>query len=206
MRRAIQERAKSVGLEKAVLSQQYIEERNQRFLNERANKASGARPTLDLSQISDGDDDKGKWDPSLPSMMYDPADYLTPEQQAEADKTGQLPLWDQFITEVRASKWPGFGSVIREIGVLALIVSLSAVMTINLDSSLRQFYTGLGMLPTKEQVSKPLIDIDLPSGFTNNMNEEDLARITAEMNQLSGGSKSSSSSSPSVNALLNSDL
>jgi hypothetical protein len=210
MRKAIQERAKSLGVEKATLSQQYIDEQRQRALNERANRGSGARPTLDLSQISTGNeksrgDSKGnKWDENLPSMMYDPADYLTPEQQAEADQTGQLPLWEQFITEVNASKWPGFGSVVREIGVLTVVVCFSAVMIINLDSTLRQFYTSLGMLPTQEQINKPLLDIDLPSGFTNNMNEDDLAKITAEMNQLNGDSKSSSTSSPSVNALLES--
>ena len=202
MRRAIQERAKSLGVKKATLSQQYIEEQRQRALNERANRASGAIPTLDLSQISTGNERKkpsnSQWDESLPSMMYDPADDMTPEEQAEADQVGQLPLWEQFMTEIKASKWPDFPSVIREIGILSVVVSLSAVMIINWDSTLRQFYTGLGMLPTKEQVNKPLQDFDLPSGFTNNMNEEDLAKITAEMNQLNVGAKSS------VNALLES--
>ncbi|CAB9513260.1 expressed unknown protein [Seminavis robusta] len=200
MRAAIQERAKSLGYEKSKVSQQYIEQAQARARNQAANRAAGGGSNLDLSQISTGDEPKKKsdWDESMPAMMYDPADELTEEEQKEADKVGQLPIWQQFMEEVQASQWPDLGSVIREMGVIAAVVVVTAALIINWDGFLRTFYTDLGLIPSPEQTNEQVLDVDLiPEGFTNNMNEDDLAKITQEMN--ARGSKS-----PSVEKLLDS--
>lgn len=185
MRAAIRERAAEQGLEKSVATQQYLEEAKQRAINQRENRQAAG--TLDLSQISTGKEPgrKGeKWDESLPNMMYDPADYLTPEEQAEADKVGQLPIWEQAVTEMKASKWPDFGTVIREVALMIAVVAVTATIIINWDSTLRELYTGLGMIPRPEDIPGQLEGLTLPEGFTNNMDENDLARITEEMNQV----------------------
>lgn len=206
MRAAIRARAQDLGVEKSKVSQQYIED-----AENRAAQAQGeGRPVqgqLDLSQISSGNEPGGKrkekWDESLPNMMYDPADDLTDEEQAEADFVGELPIFEQVVTEVKASKWPNFATVIREVVVMFVVVVATGGLIIGWDGALRNFYTGLGMIPTPEDIPGQLDDLDLPEGFTNNMNEDDLAKITDEMNQ---ASKSPAvSKSPSINALLKSN-
>lgn len=181
MREAIRARASSLGVEKSVLSQQYIEE-----AKARAQQNVGQAPgQLDLSQISTGNEPRKQadWDESLPTMMYNPEDELTEEEQREIDKVGQLPFWEQFLSEVRAAQWPDFWSAGREVLLLFLVAGLSGLIIINFDQAVRSVYTNLGFIPTKDDIPGQLEGLDLPEGFTNNMNEEDLLKMTEEMNQ-----------------------
>lgn len=204
MRAAIRARAADLGVEKSASTQQYIEEAKQRALNQQQNRQQPSG--LDLSQISTGDEKKAKdgkeeWDESLPNMMYDPADYLSKEEQAEADKVGQLPIWQQAVEEIKASKWPDFGTVVREVALMTAVVALTGVIIINWDSTLRDLYTGLGMIPTPDDIPGQMDDLSLPEGFTNNMNEDDLAKITQEMNK---AGKEAGLSSKSLETLMES--
>ena len=200
MRAAIRARAQDLGVEKSKVSQQYIEDAQKRAAQSQGDNRPGQ---LDLSQISNGYErgSKDKWDDSMPNMLYDPADELSDEEQAEADKVGQMSIIDQAITEVKASKWPDLGTVIREVAIMFVVVAATGGIIIGADRSLREIYTDIGMIPRPEDIPGQLDDLALPEGFTNNMNEDDLAQITDEMNKVSksGGSKTSS---PSVNALL----
>jgi len=200
MRAAIRARAQDLGVEKSKVSQQYIEEAAKRAAQSQGDSRPGG---LDLSQISSGNEPGSKtdkWDDSLPTMLYDPADELTEEEQAQADVVGELPIFEQAMTEIKASKWPDLPTVIREVAVMFVVVAFTATVIIGADGALREFYTNLGMIPRPEDIPGQLDDLDLPEGFTNNMNEEDLAKITDEMNKVS--KSIGSSSSPSVNALL----
>ena len=131
--------------------------------------------------------------------MYDPADYLSPEEQAEADEVGTLPIWEQAITEIKASTWPDFGTVMQRLALLTAVVGLSGALIINFDAALRDLYTGLGMIPRPEEVDRQMQD--LPEGFTNGMDEDDLAKITEEMNK---AGKAAGLSSESVKLLMES--
>lgn len=198
MRAAIRARAAEMGVEKEDTS--WIEEARQRAIEEKQNKQ--AAQSLDLSQISTGNEpgQKGeKWDESLPNMMYDPADYLSEEEQAEADAVGQLPVWEQAITEIKASTWPDFGAVLSRLALLTAVIGLTGALIINFDAALRDLYTGLGMIPRPEDIPSQMDDISLPEGFTNNMDENDLARITEEMNK---AGKAAGLSSKSVQLLM----
>lgn len=202
MRAAIRARAEDLGVEKSKVSQQYIEDAQKRAAQSQGNNRPGQ---LDLSQISTGNEpgSKDKWDDSLPNVMYDPADELSDEEQAEADAVGQMSIIDQAITEVKASKWPDLGTVIREVAIMFVVVAVTGGIIIGADRALREVYTDIGMIPRAEDIPGQLDDLALPEGFTNNMSEDDLAQITDEMNKVSKSGKSSSSS-PSVNALLDS--
>jgi len=184
IREAVRKRAEEVGATKDTATQQYIEEATKRAIENRAN---GQQPgQLDLSQITSGNEPgtrKSKFDETLPAMLYDPADDLTDAEQAEADPTGQQPIWEQALTEIKASKWPDFGTVVREVSIMAFVVAITGAIIINWDALLRDTYTGLGMIPSPGDIPGQLQDLDLPAGFTNNMNEDDLALITNEMNQ-----------------------
>ena len=203
MRAAIKARTQDLGLEKSKISQQYIDEAYKRARQAQGDRRPGE---LDLSQISSGDEpgSKNKWDESLPTMMYNPEDELTEEEQAEADTVGQLPIFEQAMIEVKASKWPDLFTVVREVIVMFLVVAVTAGIIVGWDGFLREFYSDLGLIPRPEDIPGQLDDLDLPEGFTNNMNEEDLAKITDEMNKASK-SGGASTSSPSVNALLDSN-
>ena len=203
-----------MGVEKSAEAQQFFEEAKQRAVERIQNQQQN---NLDLSQISTGEEkgSKGaKWDENLPTMMYDPADYLTAEEQAEADQVGQLPLWEQFLVEMKASTWPDFGAVLQRLALLTAIIGLSGALIINFDAALRDIYTGLGMIPRPEDIPgqlQDLPDLGLPQGFTNNMNEDDLAKITEEMNKagkeagLSGEALNYLMDTPNANT-LNPDL
>ena len=202
MRAAIRARAQDLGVEKSKVSQQYIEDAQKRAAQAQGDNRPGQ---LDLSQISTGDEpgskNNNKWDESMPNMMYDPADELSDEEQAEADTVGQMSIIDQAITEIKASKWPDLGSVLREVAIMFVVVAVTGGIIIGSDSALRELYTDIGIIPRPEDIPGQLDDLALPEGFTNNMNEDDLAQITDEMNKVSK-SGGGSSSSPSVNALL----
>lgn len=184
IREAVRKRAEEVGAKKDTASQQYIEAATQRAIDNRNNAQQPGQ--LDLSQITTGNEPgtkKSKFDESLPTMMYDPADDMTEAEQAEADPLGQQPIWEQAIEEIKASKWPDFGTVVREVSIMAVVVAVTGALIINWDVLLRDTYTGLGLIPRPEDIPGQLSDLDLPAGFTNNMNENDLAQITNEMNQ-----------------------
>lgn len=205
MRAAIRARAKDLGVEKSKVGQQYFDDAARR----RVEQARGDnRPgQLDLSQISTGNEpgsNNNKWDESMPNMLYDPADELSDEEQAEADTVGQMSIIDQAMTEIKESKWPDLSTVIREVVVMFFVVAFTGGIIIGADRALRDIYTDIGIIPRPEDIPGQLDDLALPDGFTNNMNEDDLAQITDEMNKVSK-SGGASSSSPSVNALLDSN-
>lgn len=203
MRAAIRARASDLGVEKSKVSQQYIEDAKRRAEANIANNRPGG---LDLSQISSGTPktQKQKWDEELPSMLYDPTDELTEEERREADKVGQLPFWEQGLNELQNAKWPDFASALREVVLMFVVVAFSGVLIIGWDKTLRGLYTDLGMIPRKEDIPGQLEGLALPEGFTNGMNEADLAKMTEEMNEKSSSAGDSSNGSPSIDSLKNS--
>lgn len=205
MREAIRARADDLGVEKSKISQQYFEEARKRAEMNAANNRPGG---LDLSQISSGNEPKSQkqqWDEELPSMLYDPTDELTEEERKEADPVGQMQIWEQVITELKSAKWPDFLSALREVAVMFAVVAISGVIIIGWDKTLRSVYTDLGMIPRSEDIPGQMAGLDLPEGFTNGMNEEDLAKMAEEMNSKTPG-KASRSGSPSVDALMGDSL
>jgi len=203
MRAAIRARAESLGVEKSKVSQQYIEEARARAVQGAAEARSRPPGSLDLSQISTGDEPRrkgaDKWDDTLPTMLYDPADELTKEEQAEADKVGLLNPWEQAVYEFKESTWPGPPAVIKQVFVLAAVVCVTLVVIVGWDGVVRNVYTDMGMIPRKEDIPGELEDLNLPEGFTNNMNEDDISQLTQDMNK---AAKAAGLSSPSVDALI----
>jgi len=150
MRAAIRARAQDLGVEKSKVSQQYIEEAAKRAAQSQGDSRPGG---LDLSQISSGNEPGSKtdkWDDSLPTMLYDPADELTEEEQAQADVVGELPIFEQAMTEIKASKWPDLPTVIREVAVMFVVVAFTATVSARIlykpwnDSSTRRYSRTVG--------------------------------------------------------------
>lgn len=191
MRAAIRARADELGVEKDPATQQYIAEAAARAKAAVGNKNPGS--SLDLSQISTGEEPKKSggggggnalWDEDMPTMLYDPTEELTEEERKEVDQVGQMPILDQVLTELRASKWPDFGSALKQVGIVIMIVVVSAALIIGWDNTLRNFYTDLGFIPRKDEIPGQLQQgLELPEGFTNNMSDEDLSKLTKEMNE-----------------------
>lgn len=198
MRTKIRERTAAMGLEKSKVSADYILSKQK--------QAIGAGPPgqnvdpdtfggLDLSQISDTapPGSVSSYDESLPSMFYDPKDDLSEEEQAEVDPISAENPITQGLNELSNAKWPGMAAALREVVVLVIVVAATAALIISWDKLLRGTYMNAGFIPSKEALSNyasRFDGLDLPSGWTNNMSEDDVAQIAEQVNTVvpSGGS------------------
>lgn len=190
MREAIRLRTADMGLEKSELSQEYFQELSKKSREGRENVDMGGTASedgLDLSQISSekmvaGSKTGNRGESSLPSVLYDPEDDMSEEEMKEVDKVGQLPLYEQVQEELSNAKWPTLGAATREVILLIIIVVITAGLVVNWDQFLRNLYTDLGFIPSAETLESSFSKIDfLPEGWTNGMNDQDVAGLQDEM-------------------------
>jgi preprotein translocase subunit SecE len=143
---------------------------------------------LDLSQISDSTppgERKSTYDESLPSMFYDPENDLTKEEQAEVDPISKENPFSQGMNELANAKWPGPAAALREVVVLIIVVAVTGFIIIEWDQLLRTVYTAAGFIPSQDSLAKyanRFDGLDLPSGWTNNMSDSDVAALSDQVN------------------------
>lgn len=192
MREAIRARAESLDIEKSKVSADYVAAKTKAA--QEAGSASAAEENsdmfggLDLSQISSEKVGGSDWDEELPNMFYDPEDDLSKEEQEEADPLMTKSFVEQATTEIGSSKWPGPLAALREVALMLVVVVITATIIIAWDQILRGVYTGFGFIPSADDLTNYATrfdGLDLPSGWTDNMNEDDVAAIADKLNGLS---------------------
>lgn len=191
MREAIKSRTENLGIEKSKVSADYFAAKAQEARNAGPGGGSANEDTfggIDLSQIStskldavaSGAAKSSQWDESMPSMMYDPADEMSQEEQEEADPTMKLSLLDQGMEEFKAAKWPTFGAAMKEVALVLAIIAITGFLVVAADKGLRVLYTNLGFIPSAEDLQNygsRFDGLDLPKGWTDNMNVEDMEKL-----------------------------
>lgn len=190
MRAAIQARAQSLDIEKSKVSADYIASRQAAAMKagsagalDESNDMFGG---LDLSQIN-SEKTGNEWNEDMPTMFYDPEDEMTKEEQEEADPLMTKSFVEQASAEIAGSKWPGPLAAIREVGVMLVVVAFTFVVIINWDKFLREVYTGIGFIPSADDLANyanRFDGLDLPSGWMDNMDEADVAKISDKLNTL----------------------
>lgn len=201
MREAIRARTSAMGLEKSKVSADYIQQRQQQAVAagsaKAASESSDTFAGLDLSQISTakappsarnsmwGDDEE-----QVPSMFYDPEDELSEDERALIDPMGQKGILDQGWNELQNAKWPDPVSALKEVGIMIIVVAVTGALIIGWDKLLRGLYTDvLHFIPSKDdlmQYMNRFDGLDLPTGWTDNMNEADIASFTDKVSSSSG--------------------
>lgn len=132
----------------------------------------------------------------VPSMFYEPEDDLSEEERAEADPIGQKSIPDQVVNELQGAEWPSPWSALREVVIMVIVVAVTTTLIIGWDQVLRDLYTDvLHFIPSKEDManySTRFEGLDLPTGWTDNMNEEDIASFSDTVGSVSRSASSSS--------------
>ena len=195
MRAAIRERTSTLGIEKSQVSADFIQARERAAVaggsaaaaNEQAAGSGDMFGGIDLSKITaDGRNaaqpaGKQDWDEDMPTMFYDPDQELTAEEQQEVDPIMTKNILQQGWSELKNAKWPDFASAGREVVVMGVVVAFSALLIVGGDNLLRAVYTSAGFIPTPEELANyasRFDGLDLPDGWTDNMNENDMAALT----------------------------
>jgi hypothetical protein len=177
VREAIRQRTEMLGIEKSKVSQEMIQQAQEQAKAQIANGKGGQM--LDLSQISNtaprGEDDE------TPAMLYDPAAEMSDEEMIEADPDGQLSIPEQIKLEMREATWPTPVAAVKEVGLLVVIVLITAGLIIYWDDFLRNFYTNLGFIPKPEDILSGGENMVLPDGWTSNMSEDDFMNFQDEI-------------------------
>ena len=193
MRAAIRARTADLGIERSKVSADYIKNREQQALTagaqqEREAAASAMFGGIDLSKIStDGSSVKvrGELDENMPTMFYDPEDEMTAEERAEVDPIMTQNPVEQATNELTNAKWPTLLSAGREVFLMVAVVAFSCLLIIGSDNLLRQVYTATGFIPSKEDIANyasQFDGLDLPAGWMDNMNEQDVAKLAEQFN------------------------
>lgn len=215
MRAAIKAKTAQLGLEKSKVSAAYIEARQERA-QQAGPPGQNTDPDtfagLDLSKISTvktgssgaPQSQKSQWNEELPSMFYDPEDELTIEEQEEVDPIMKLGALEQGLNELKNAQWPNPGAALREVFLMLGVVALSAVLIIGWDKILRELYTTIGFIPTKEDIANyasRFDGLDLPQGWTNNMNDQDVSQFAGAVQGATSGA-GSAAAAPAASSLL----
>ena len=197
MRAAIRERTAAMGLEKSKVSADYIQSKQAAAMA--AGSAQAAREAeataagdvmfggLDLSKITSDGKSRGEWDEDMPTMFYEPEAEMSMEEQQEVDPLMTKNPVEQALNELRNAKWPNLAAAGREVLLMAAVVAFSAVLIIGADKVLRALYTNLGFIPSAEDLAnyaKRFDGLDLPTGWTDNMNENDVAEFAEKVNSV----------------------
>jgi hypothetical protein len=201
MRAAVRARTAAMGLEKSKVSADYIAQRQQEAIAMGAKAATESETTfggLDLSKISTekapsiAGTKGGLWatEEEMPSMFYDPEDELSPEERAEVDPVSQKGLVEQGLNELQNAKWPSPMAALREVVLMIVIIAVTGAMIIGWDKLIRHVYTDvLHFIPTKEDLAKYMNrfdGLDLPTGWTDNMNEADISSFSEQISSPAG--------------------
>lgn len=193
MRAAIRDRTAGLGLEKSKVTADYIAEKTKKAMSAgppgvAAKENPDSFGGLDLSKISQFKDEASKrsqWSEDMPSMFYDPDEELTKDEMEEVDPVMLQNPIQQALNEFNNTKWPDWASALREVGLMLLIIALSGVLIIGWDKVLRGIYTSVGFIPTKEELmnyANKFDGLDLPSGWTDNMNDADVQSFQDTVN------------------------
>jgi preprotein translocase subunit SecE len=175
MRQAIRDKTKEMGLEKSVLSKQVIQQASARAMR-------GESPNLNNNNALDLTKIRGNIPDNMPTVLYDPEDEMSSQERIEVDPVGQTSLLNQFQNELSNAKWPTAGAVVREVGIMILVVAATAALIILWDAFLRDFYTNeLHLIPTKEEINTRFEGLELPEGWTNMMTDDDVANLPSEL-------------------------
>ena len=76
-------------------------------------------------------------------------------------------------------------TAVEYILLMGVVVAFSCLLIIGSDNLLRQVYTSVGFIPSQEDVANyasRFDGLDLPSGWMNNMNEQDVAKLAEQLN------------------------
>ena len=97
------------------------------------------------------------------------------------------------MSELGEVKWPDPLSALKEVGLVIFLVALTGGIIVGWDNVVRYLYTEvLHFIPNKEDLAdyaNRFSGIDLPSGWTDNMNEDDIASFIDKVGSIpSGGS------------------
>jgi hypothetical protein len=212
MREAIRARTAAMGLEKSQVSADYIAQRQQQAVNLGSASAVNQQLNqdtfagLDLSQISTTKvPSQQRWgndDEEVPSMFYDPEDELTAEQRAEIDPMLQKGILEQGLNELKSTKWPDPIAALREVVLMFIVVAATGTLIIGWDKVLRFVYTDVvHFIPSAQDLADYLQrfdGLDLPPGWTDNMNDADISAFTDTVTTTSASTPSISSSLPDV--------
>jgi hypothetical protein len=208
MREAIRARTAAMGLEKSKVSADYIAQRQQQAVtlgsaaavDQEARGGNDSFAGLDLSQISTTkvpSQSQQKWgveDEELPSMFYDPEDELTVEQRAAIDPMLQRGILEQGLNELKSTKWPDPVAALREVVLMVIVIAVTGALIIGWDKLLRGVYTDvLHFIPSASDMKdymQRFDGLDLPPGWTDNMNDAD---VTAYSDTITGATSASSS-------------
>jgi preprotein translocase subunit SecE len=213
MRAAIRARTAAMGLEKSKVSADYIAQRQQEIINAGGAKAAAENDTnnmfggLDLSKISTEREvskaatKNGLWldkEDEMPSMFYDPEDELSIEERAEVDPIGQKSFIEQGLNELKNAKWPSPIAALREVALMIVIIAITGALIIGWDKVIRTVYTDvLHFIPSKEDLTNYMNrfdGLDLPSGWTDNMNEDDISSLSDKISNVIPTTSNGSSS------------
>lgn len=193
MRAAIRARTADLGIEKSKVSAEYIQNREKQALSagaqqDREGSAGAMFGGIDLSKISSDEStvrNRGEIDENLPTMFYDPDEEMTLEERQEVDPVMTKNPIEQALNELSNAKWPTLLSAGREVVLMAAVVAFSCLLIIGSDNLLRQLYTSIGFIPSQEDIANyasRFDGLDLPSGWMNNMNEQDVAKLAEQVN------------------------
>ena len=184
MRKAIRARTADLGMEKSKVSEDYIREKQAAAAAagsaQAASESGDMFGGLDLSQISSSrQSSSSQWDESMPSMLYNPEDEMTQQEQEEADPLMTKSPLQQGLYELQNAKWPDFVTAVREVGLMLVVIAITAVLIIGWDRVLRGLYTNFGFIPSKEDLAN----------YANRFDGLDLPQVSLVFRVVSRGAR-----------------
>jgi len=192
LRAAIRARTAELGMVEDQASKEYIAAREQAAI-----EAGPGGPQndqvfggIDLSKISSTQVDGDKWNEELPTMLYDPVDEMTQEEQEEADPLMTKPLLEQAQYELSEAKWPTAGGAVREVLTMFLVAAGSVFFIDKADELIRALMVKIHFSPTEQEVVNYMNrfdGLDLPSGLMDNVNEDSLANMATQLDTATKG-------------------
>jgi hypothetical protein len=203
MRAAIRARTADLGIEKSKVSADYIQQKQNIAINAGSARAASEQSSqnvfagLDLSQISDGTQVKrptstlwGDNEEDTPTMFFDPEEKLSESERAEIDPFMKKGILEQGLNELQNAKWPDWVSALREVVLMVFVIALTGFIIVGWDKVLRFVYTDvLHFIPSDDDLAKYASRFDglnLPKGWTDNMNEADVAKLADKVNTPTG--------------------
>jgi hypothetical protein len=200
MRAAIRARTANLGIEKSKISADYIQQKQKMAMSAGGARAAAEQTAgdtfagLDLSQISDGSTVRRRpptnslWDndEDTPSMFFDPEERLSEQEREEVDPLIKKSIIEQGLNELKNAKWPDWASALREVVLMFAVIALTGALIIGWDKVLRYTYTDiLHFIPSENELANyasRFDGLDLPKGWTDNMNEADVQRLAEKVN------------------------
>lgn len=142
---------------------------------------------LDLSKIDTfqrglkmDDEDEDDNIPKMPMMMDDLEDewkQLSDEQRKRINPTEGMKWYEELMYEANQIEWPKPKEIFKEMGLLIATVIFMAVFIINLDNFLREKSIEYGMIPRPEDITQSFEGLQLPEGWTEGLNEQDIVDV-----------------------------